>query len=477
MYPEGSTLTEEYVDIIKRGGDVGLSEMVQKLIEEHDASRFKEGERYYFNEGDIKQRQKQYYKDGELVEDESKANHKNAHGWHKLLVDQKVAYLVSKPIVVESESDYFMKRLDDFFGDFFNDMINESVKNASNKGVEYWHPYIDEEGNLDYLQVPPEQLIPIYDYSNPRQPMEAALRYYQVSIYGEKVIRAEWWERDKVTYLISGGGTFTLDPNEEVNPAPHYYYDESGYAWERVPFIPFRNNQEEKSDLTFYKDLVDDYDRLASDGSNNFEEIQELIYVLKGFDGTNLSEFLTNLKHYKVIKTDGDGGVDTKKAEIPMESLETKLNRTQDDIVAFGMGVNPKQDAFGSNPSGVSLKFLYSLLDMKASTMERKFTSALKQLVWFIKEYLAIADNHTFEEKIKFTFNKTMIFNENESIDNSVKSAAVTSLETALSNHPWVTDVEAEKKKIQEEREKMRDPYHEDLNGYTDHDEGDEDDG
>ncbi|WP_100406256.1 phage portal protein [Bacillus solitudinis] len=455
----GRTETELINEQITNQSTVTNEYIIKKLIEQHDTTEMQEGVRYYFNQNDILSREQYYWKDGQRIKDETKPNHRIPSGWHKLLVDQKVSYVAGNPVTITSDDKEFAKRLNEYFNEDFDDDLSELVKNASNKGVEYLHPFIDENGLFDYIIIPAEQVIPIYEGKR-KQKLQAVVRYYYVNRdldSNKQVIRAEWWDTKQVTYYIQGDtGEFVLDTFEDTNPESHFTYKKMGYGWERVPFIPFRNNEEEKSDLIFYKKLIDAYDRTRSDAQNNLEEIQSLIYVLKGYEGANLAEFMENLRYYKAIKVGEDGGVDTNTAELPIVTVKEILGLTEEDIIAFGMGVNPKQDAFGANPTGVALQFLYSLLDMKSSQLERKFTKALKQFVWFFTEHLSISESKQYNpETATFTFNNAMIFNETEQINNAVMSGGSPSEETALANHPWVTNVQDELKKKQQEIDRI----------------------
>ena len=49
------------------------------------------------------------------------------------------------------------------------------------------------------------------------------------------------------------------------------------------------------TDLSLIKDLIDAYDKLVSGLANDIDEIQDAIYVLKGYQGTDLTEFNNNL--------------------------------------------------------------------------------------------------------------------------------------------------------------------------------------
>ena len=70
----------------------------------------------------------------------------------------------------------------------------------------------------------------------------------------------------------------------------------------------FFNNGFHRDDLTPIKGLIDTYDKTYSGFINDLEDIQEIIFVLSGYEGESLSEFLTQLKKYKTIKLDSEDG-------------------------------------------------------------------------------------------------------------------------------------------------------------------------
>ena len=96
-------------------------------------------------------------------------------------------------------------------------------------------------------------------------------------------------------------------------------------------------------------------------------DIQEIIFILTGYGGTDLAPFLQDLKKYKTVKLDDDGdnihsGIQTLTIDIPVEAREKLLEITRKAIFEQGQGVDPQPEAYG-NASGVALKYLYSLLE------------------------------------------------------------------------------------------------------------------
>ena len=436
------------------------SSIIIDLINEHDTSHMIKGHNYYHNESEILNRKQYYYKDGFKTEDNTKSNHKIPHNWHKLLVDQKVSFLVGKPVVFQcnntdkddKSSKEYEERLNLILGEEWDDNLTELAKNSSNKGTEWLHIYINEEGKFKFLIIPAEEVIPIYDTSL-QENLEAILRYYLVEVNGKDRIRVEWWTRDTVTFYIQNdSGEYVLDDTESTNPDSHYYYNDIGYGWGKVPFIEFPNNQERYSDLKYYKELADNYDLNVSDLANNLSEIQEIITILKGYEGTKLDEFYENLRYYKAIKVSGEGGVDKLELNIPIEAKKEHLDRLEENIFLFGQGVNLKTDVFGNAPSGVSLKFMYTLLDLKASVMERKFRKSIKRLLWFATEYINIIDKKNYDSAtIQVTFRKTMITNDRENVEIAKNSKGIISDETIVANHPWVEDVAEELNRLEKQ--------------------------
>src|SRR5690606_12428923 len=110
----------------------------------------------------------------------------------------------------------------------------ELVKNASNKGKEWLHPYIDENGEFDYVITPAEQCIPIYEDKRQTK-LQHMIRYYPIILDDKEVIQVELWSKQDVTYYIFHQKKLMFDMTEAVNPAPHFYFihndQETGYGW------------------------------------------------------------------------------------------------------------------------------------------------------------------------------------------------------------------------------------------------------
>ncbi|MGG0666750.1 phage portal protein [Viridibacillus arvi] len=453
-YFEGRTHTDELIEIINSNAPT-IIDAVKELHSTFNPSKYLEGVNYYFNENNIINEPVYTYDEvGNKVVDREATEEATRipAGFHKILVDQKVGYLAGEPLSFGSKSDNkeTLALVDELIGEEFEDTLPELILNASNKGHEWLHVYVDEDGEFQHLIIPAEEFIPIYDKKR-KDKLIAGLRFYND---GPNVVKLELWTPDDVVYFEMINGQIHYDALEEKNPAPHFIQGDKAMSWRDVPFIEFKNNNACVSDLHFIKRHVDAYDKLVSETQNTLEDIQALIYVLKGYEGTDLNEFKTQLKRYRVIKTEADegSGVDTLKAEVPVEAYKTHSEKLKDSIYSFGQGVNPSPDIIGDAPSGVALQNLYSLLDIKASMLERKFTLALRKFMWFVAKYAELSKKGKFDYRdITFAFNKMILTNEAEIIQMCRDSEGVISKTTQLENHPWVKDVSLEKQRLEED--------------------------
>ena len=434
------------------------SDIILELIAEHNIKAMLEGERYYRSQSDIVKREMFYYDASQnKVTDETKENHKLVNNWHKLLVDQKVSFLVGKPMVFSIDNSNnkqeLAEKLELLLGEEWDDTIADIATNASNKGTEWLHIYLDGNGYFKYTIAPAEEVIPVYG-SVTKQNLEGILRYYSVSINNKERCRAEWWTRESLSvYLEDDSGEFVLDSETTQK---HYRLGNLPRGWGKVPFIEFPNNSFRATDLEVTKSLIDEYDSGFSDFANNNAEVQEIITILKGYESTSLAEFKQNIRYYKVIKLRGDNnsGVDTLEFNIPVEAKKELLDRLEENIFMFGQGVNIKTDRFGNSPSGASLEFLYTSLDLKASMMERKFRRSVKRLLWFTTAYINMAFGKSFDSNtIKASFRKNMVVNTKEIVDTLKSSKDMISDETIVGLYPMVENTSYEYQKLLNQRE------------------------
>lgn len=439
-------------------------EMIKEYINDfigYDLPIMKEGQKYYTNNNDINSRKMYRYEDERAVEDETKPNNRLSHSFMKLLVDEKVNYVLSKPFTLDSDNDDYLNKVIEMLGPRFQSTLKKLAKESSNKGIAWLHPYFTENGEFKVKKIPSEQIVPIWKDQD-HEELEAVIRFYEVETYYGKDKRCdtkiEYWTADNVIfYTQNESGEVILDSEKYLDGTEdgrHFTKGNEAMSWGRVPFIPFKNNEEELPDLKFVKSLIDNYDLTRSDVSNTLEELKQVIYALKGYDGENLSEFMRDLAYYRAVKLDEDGGLEKIETTIDIEAAKTHYEQLKKDIYDFGQGVYKSSDKLGNSPSGIALKFMYSGLDLKCNDLEDYFKDGFNQLLYFVN----IALETDSENTIEMIFNRDIAINESQAIVDCQNSKGIISDRTITANHPWVTDLEEELKQIEEDNRTLEPP-------------------
>lgn len=482
-------------------GKKNQSEIIKLILQDFsiDAkTRFMEvGERYYQGEHDILRHDFQSTKVYDTVDDpdspgqtkditsnvinKNNSNMHNVHTFHRLLVDQKTGYVVGKPPTISvDDDDAFETALTDVTSDEdFPDMLADWVKEASNKGIGWVHVYYDPNGTLRYCIVPAGEVIPFYDSEHQRT-LEDVVRFYTFDVVKNgqttKRYKIEWWTANDVTYYIQDEqGNYLLDSSYPVNPAPHWWnvttvdgmeQSSEEMSWGRVPFIPLHNNSEDVSDLggqdndgrpQGIKSLIDAYDMISSSSTNDQIDLVALYWVIQGYGGEVAQQIIKKLQMNKAVNVEGqDGGVTAQQVTLNVEERCKWLDMLRHDIYHFGMGIDTSDEQLGNNPSGVALKFKYTQLDLKANPLVLKLKKALKELFWFITEDINSKMGTQFDSsKITVTVNKTMITNDNETVQMIMQSRGLVPDKILLAAHPLVDDVNEAMKQLEEQQQKQ----------------------
>lgn len=456
-----STLSQE--DILK----IYLDEWLQS----RQRGMMLKGQAYYSNDNDINSRKRMAIgSDGQLVEDKKLTNSRLAHAFTKKLVDQKTQYLFGLPMSLQCKNEQYAVILNDYFGKPMLKKLKNIGKEAINKGIAWMQAYISAEGDLCFKKIPAEQVIPIW-VDDDHEELSAVIRVYNVEEYEgrtkKEVTKAEYWSREGVTYYTLYSGR--LLPDVERESGAHFRMQQGekvqGMNFTQVPFIYFRYNEEEQPLLKFIKPLIDDYDLLSSDDSNNILDSPNATLILKGYGGENLGEFRQNLAVFKAIKIDGDketqGGVEPLNVPINTAEVQIHLQQTRKDLYETGRGVDTQSEKLGT-ASGVALKFVYADLDLDCNGLETECQSSFKRMRFFIDTYLQITGQGDYTgEDVTFIMNRDGIINETDAITNCKNSMGIISEQTIVANHPFVTDVDQELAQLKAERaeEKPADDY------------------
>ncbi len=387
----------------------------------------KVGVRYYEGEHDIKE-YRVFYVDsnGELKEDKHKSNIKISHPFFTENVDQTVQYVLSsKDGFLKSDIPELQAELDAYFNDNedFDSELADVLTGSLVKGFEYVYAYKNADDRTAFQCADSLGVVEVEArFAGDKQ--DHILYWYvdKVDKDGKKIKRIQAWDSSETYfYRQEEDGKIELDPFEPINPKPHTiykkgkedvtYYESFGF----IPFIRLDSCKKQHSTLRPIKALIDDYDLMSCGLSNNIQDSNEVLYVVKGFEGNNMDELHFNTKTKKLIGVGDDGDVEIRTIDIPYQARQTKLELDEKNIYRFGMALNTSGLKDTNATTNLAIKAAYSLLDLKANKIEKRLKQFLRKLLKIVLAEINEINGTDYQQKdVYFAFDREIPTNEQE---------------------------------------------------------------
>ena len=453
------------------------------------------GERYYKSDNDILHTP--------LPQDE-KDNPRNANrripsGLYPLLVEQKYAYNfkngvkfithykekdnVDEDIVHYSSTEHkhteknegklLDKEIKKTLGNYFQSEVRSLSINASNAGVAWLHYWKtgshlgseDDNGEFKYASIDPKEIIAEWGNTVNRELLWLLRHYkYRDPEDGELYEVWEYWD-DTYCYCYRKKEKATIQYGLKEYQRFFYYSSDTGkyekthvykHGFDRVPFICFRNNELERSDLDPIKELIDAYDLVNSQFINDEEDFQKMIFILSGYGAEPAEDFMENLKRKKLVKLESgypdekiEPKLETLAVDIPVDAYKESLESTKSAIYEQGMGLDINDDKLNYS-NAEAIEFKYELLDLKCAATKIQFE---KGFIILIKEVAKHLGKEIDETLVEIQWNDGKVKNMSDMVNNARLCLGFTSLRTALENNPLVYDVDDEIRRIEKEKQ------------------------
>lgn len=304
------------------------------------------------------------------------------------IVDFKVGYFAGEPIsysysnTEESKEvtggDEAVDKANKVLTDFTtrNNMFGidmETTKYASIYGYAGRLFYVDKEGN--------ERVMPIHGYetiilsdTDISEP-EYAIRYYKSKdLHGAETWTVEFYDNACIrTY--SGSSLMSLEEK-----------DIKDHLFDYCPLQGVANNKEHLGDAEKVLALIDDYDKVVSDNSNELESFVHAL-MLTSILGNDVEKTLKKAQKSGILNIPPVGATNAVNEPVKWVTknindafTEHHLERVENNIYRFSRTPNLDDESFGS-ASGVSLKFKLHGLETKCATFEANVMNAA-QYMW-----------------------------------------------------------------------------------------------
>ena len=446
-----------------------LEREIQKFITSPARRMMIDGDMYYDYEQAIKHKRRMIIgKDGQMQEDKQLPNNKFTDNQYAAMVDQKNNYLLAKPITFKTENEQYADALKNIFNKKFHRLLKNLGKDSYNGGIAWLYPYYDEQGNFKFKKFHPWEVLPFWKDADHTE-LDFLAHIFDMDTYeGEQETTTTYVE----IYDTQGIHRFILDNNGLTPDYSTYYFELETdgeivpYNWDRVPVIPFKYNNNETPLIKKCKSLQDGINEILSNFGDGMQENASgnTIIVIKNYDGQDLGQFRHNLSQYKAVKVrtvDGaDGGIDKLEIEVNCDNYKAILQELRKALISNCKGYDVEELKSNGSPNEMTIKAVYSQIDMDANEIETEYQASFEELLWFINMHLKNTGVGDFSnEDVEIIFNRDMMVNESQIIVDINNSSAILSKKTCISQHPYVTDVEAELEQIKSEQDEAIEQY------------------
>ncbi len=468
--------TRRINDLINEGAAAKISDKrflekeLKKFIGSEKRREMISGDLYYDYEQAINGKRRLVISDGgELKEDPNLPNNKYLDNQYQKMVDQKVNYMLSKGITFNTDNDEYADALKQIFNRKFHRMFKNLGKDAYNGGIGWLYPYYDENGEFKIRRFHPWEILPFWKDSD-HEELDFAVRIYEVQGYegeNEKVFTyVEVYDTQGIHKFEYKNGALVPDYQTYYFDMPNLDGELVPYNWDRVPLIAFKSNSTETPLIKKCRSLQDGINQIMSDFGDGMQEnlSGNTVLIIKNYDGQDLGEFRRNLATYKAVKVSSingaEGGLDALSIEVNSANYQTILGELKKALIQNCKGYDIAELKASGSPNEMTIKAVYSDIDLDANELETEFQASFEDLLYFINVHLMNAGMGDFNaENVDVIFNRDMMVNESQIIADINASSAILSKRTLIAQHPYITDVEDELERLDEEAQESLDVY------------------
>ena len=404
---------------------------IQKFIEDDRTSVKKKlarkGNAYYEGDHDIKDYRIFFIDaDGQLKEDKTKSNIRISHPFFTEIVDQLVQYMLAgRDSFIKSDIPELQEKLDEYFNeneDFIAE-ISEMLAGVQAKGFDYMFACKDEDGKTCFQWADSTGVVECEaKYTSDHKDYIIYWYVDRLDKDGNQIINIQVYDAEQVYfYTRVNDGEIKEDKTVENNPHPHSVFvmegngKTGGESYGFIPFFRLDNCKKQFSALKPIKELIDDYDLMNAGLSNNIQDTNEALYVVRGFQGDNLDELMTNIRAKKHIGVDAEGGLDIQTVDIPVEARKTKMEVDEKNIYRFGFALNTAGLKDTAATTNLAIQSAYSLLDLRANKLEKRLKQFLRKLLKVVLEEINNTDGTDYQQKdVYFDFEREIPTNAQE---------------------------------------------------------------
>lgn len=364
----------------------------------------------------------------------------------KYVVDVAKSYLVGNPVSYSCSDGYDIEAVKNSY--IVQDMPSidaELEKMMSIYGTAYELVYADGASQPRSVVLPAQNTFIVYGSGVGETPVLGVHYYKKRDIDGNVM---------GVCAVVCDNSMIYTYENNADSFEHMTLTDSQRHYFGKMPLLEYRNNEERQGDFEQLIPLIDAYNILESDRVNDKEQFVESFLFLTGIDLDSTQA--KKLREEKILM-----GYEGAKAEYLSKVLsegdvEVLKEAIKSDIHRFSMVPDLTDRTFGSNLSGVAIKYKLMGFEQHVRNKERYFTKGLKKRFELYVNFLSLkgAMEYVPIHRVDVVFTRNMPVNELE-VSQMIKNLeGIATSETLLGQLSFVGDAKEEAALAAREREK-----------------------
>ncbi|GHU75832.1 phage portal protein [Clostridia bacterium] len=406
----------------------GLLRSVLREFQGKPLERMERAKRYYDGEHAITERVKAF----------GTANNKVVAAYPKYITTIASGYLVGSPIQYAGAADAIVEA---YSRANVESVDVELAQNASIYGVAVEIVYFGEDSRPRCASLDPRSAFVVYDDTVEHAPLFGVTWSEAFDDNGEpdgfecKVYMAF------STQIFSGTDMQSL---KLTNIEPH--------PLGRVPIVEYWNNADECGDFDGVIPLIDAYDLIQSDRTNDKQAFVESLLVFTGvgevappIDSQDNRTVAQRLREDKILTLpDSEASVQWLTKALDESDTQVLTDSIKSDIHKFSMVPDLSDQNFGGNISGISLRYKLFGLEQLTKGKQRWFEEGLRERLRLFAEALSLLGSADMDvDEVTITFTRSLPVNELEIAQEVQMLQGIVPNELLLTQLPFITDSKA----------------------------------
>lgn len=394
----------------------------------------------------------------------------------KDISDTATSYFIGEPIAYKAQEDITLltNAMEDAGAD---EADGDNGLDLSIYGLAYDYVYAKKDKTALYIKnLPVTRTFMVYDDTIEENELFAVYYYAKEDSTDRQATRyVATVLTQKYKYVLEIDNVEDPQPLTE-EPKPHYMGE--------VPITEYRNNKLAIGDFELQIPLIDAYNAIMSDRVNDKEQFIDSILAIYGTlladddytidpetgegDGQGVEKAMEKIKKRKVLEMPGEGA----KAEylthtFDESGVELLRKAIEQDIHKFSHIPCMTDESFGGNVSGVAMEFKLLGMENITKIKTRYYKKGIRKRLRLFRNWLALKGNNVNIDGIKPTFTRCMPKNLLEISQWISNLWGKVSRKTLITQIPFVDDVDAELKAVEEEENKQAERQKQIFGGYA----------